>query len=97
MRPKTDQNRCQKRSRKKMVLKIVLEPSWADLGSSWVPSWGQNRAVAAAALIFSKIDVLEEKWCQDACWDDLGSIWVAQRGRLGRPKGTQEASKTTPK
>ena len=58
---------------------------------------GQNRAVAAAALVFSKIDVLEEKWCQDACWDDLGSIWVAKRGRLGRPKGTQEASKTNPK
>ena len=40
MAPKTDENRCQKRSRKKMFLKIVLEPSWVDFGSSWVPSWG---------------------------------------------------------
>ena len=44
MAPKTDQNRCQKRSRKKMFLKIVLEPSWVDFGSSWVPSWGPGNA-----------------------------------------------------
>ena len=31
---------------KRRLLKIVLEPSWVDLGSSWVPSWGQNRALA---------------------------------------------------
>ena len=36
---KRDQNRRQKRCQKKMLLKIVLEPSWVDLGSSWVPSW----------------------------------------------------------
>ena len=39
---KTDQNRRQKRRRKKKLLKIVLEPSWVDLGSSWVPSWGRR-------------------------------------------------------
>ena len=44
MGPKTDQNRSKKRRRKKKVLKIVLEPSWADLGSSWVPSWGPGNA-----------------------------------------------------
>ena len=37
---KTDQNRIQKRRRKNRFLKIVLEPSWVDLGSSGVPSWG---------------------------------------------------------
>ena len=40
----------------------VLEPSWGDLGSSWVPSWGQNRAVAHTALVFLEIDVFEKKW-----------------------------------
>ena len=37
--PKTDPNRRQKRSRKKMLLKTVLERSWADLGLFWVSSW----------------------------------------------------------
>ena len=32
--PKTDQNRCRKQCQKKMLLKIVLGPSWGDLGSS---------------------------------------------------------------
>ena len=32
-RGKTDQNRCQKLRRKRTLLKIVLEPSWGDLGS----------------------------------------------------------------
>ena len=44
MGPKTDKNRCQKRCRKKMLLKIVLERSWVDLGSFWVPSWGPGSA-----------------------------------------------------
>ena len=42
--PKRDQNRCQKRSRKKKLLKIVLESSWSDLGSFWVPSWSPKIA-----------------------------------------------------
>ena len=58
----------------------VLEPSWSDLGSSWVPSWGQNRAVAHTALVFLKIDFLEKMKVQEATWVDLGSIWVAQGG-----------------
>ena len=44
MGPNTGQNRCQKRSRTKMLLKIVLERSWVDLGSFWVPSWGPGSA-----------------------------------------------------
>ena len=62
------------------LLKILLEPSWVDLGSSWAPSWGQKRAVAAVALVFLKIDFLEKMRVQEATWVDLGSIWVAQRG-----------------
>ena len=37
--PQTDQNRRQKSMRKKHLFKIVLEPSWSDLGSFWRPSW----------------------------------------------------------
>ena len=44
MEPKTDKNRCQKRSRKKMLLKIVLLPSWGDLGSFWGSSWRPGNA-----------------------------------------------------
>ena len=40
--PKRDQNGCQKRRRKKKVLKIVLEPSWADFRSFWGSSWGRR-------------------------------------------------------
>ena len=84
MRPKSDprgtniddKNEVEKRR----LLKIVLEPSWVDLGSSWVPSWGQNRALARAALVFLKIDFLKKMKVQEATWVDLGSIWVAQGG-----------------
>ena len=44
MGPNTDKNRCQKRCRKKTLLKIVLERSWVDLGSFWVLSWGPGNA-----------------------------------------------------
>ena len=29
---------------KRRLLKIVLEPSWVDFGSFWVPSWGPGNA-----------------------------------------------------
>ena len=44
MGPKRHQNRCQKRSRKKLLLKIVLERSWGDLGSFGGSSWGPGNA-----------------------------------------------------
>ena len=43
-------------------LGAVLERSWVDFGSSWVPPEGQIRAVANTALVFLKIDVFEKKW-----------------------------------
>ena len=54
-----------------------------------------------AALIFSKIDVLEKKWCQDASWGDLGSLWVAKGGprrglletKLGSKRGRKSEAK----
>jgi len=50
MKPKSDRIRTkidvENELEKRRLLKIVLEPSWVDLGSSWVPSWGPNRALA---------------------------------------------------
>ena len=71
----------QKLRRKKKLLKIVLEPSWVDLGSSWVPPEGQNRAVAHTALVFLKIDVLKKSGLKRR----LGPIL----GRFGSPKRGQ--------
>ena len=46
---KIDQNRIQNESKfktifksEKMLFKSLLEPSWADLGAFWRPSWGPN-------------------------------------------------------
>ena len=84
MRPNFDPRRSkidvENEVEKGRLLKIVLEPSCVDLGSSWAPSWGQNRALARAALVFLKIDFLEKMRVQEATWVDLGSIWVAHGG-----------------
>ena len=40
-------------------LGAVLDRSWVDFGSSWVPPQGQIRAVAAVALVFLKIYIFE--------------------------------------
>ena len=57
-----------------MILKIVLKPSWVDLGSSWVPSWGHFRALARAALVFLKIDLLKNMTVQEAILAELSPI-----------------------
>ena len=86
---------------KKELFKIVLEPSWGDLGSSWVPSWGRLGVVewgfAEAKLPFVKNHVFGK---HQVSGGDLGRFWVdlgAQEGPKGRPKGTQGGSKTRPK
>ena len=97
MRPKSDprgtkiddKNEVEKRR----LLKIVLEPSWVDLGSSWVPSWGQNRAVAAAALVFLKIDLFKKTIIQDAILAELSPIWVPKRDPEWSPRGSQNGAK----
>ena len=71
--------------------------SWDDLGAILASSWavlGVKIVLSPrAALIFSKIDVLAEKWCQDACWDDLGSIWAPKRVQKGGQKGPKRHQK----
>ena len=66
---------------KRRLLKIDLEPSWVDLGSSWVPPEGQNRAVAAVALVILKIVVFETSCLKRR----LGPIL----GRFGGPRGSK--------
>ena len=68
--------------RKKHLLKIVLEPSWVDLGSSWVPSWGQNRALALGGARFFENRLFEEN---EGSRGDLGRFGVD----LGRPRGVK--------
>ena len=40
--PETSQNLRRFSNTKKSLFKTVLEPSWADLGPFWVPSWIQK-------------------------------------------------------
>ena len=65
----------------------VLEPSWNDLGSSWVPSWGQNRAVAHTALVFFENRFFEEdkrsRRVLDRTWLDLGAKRLQKGGQKG--------------
>ena len=94
MRPNFDPRRSkidvENEVEKRRLLKIVLEPSWVDLGSSSVPSWGQNRALARAALVFLKSTFWRKMKVQEATWVDLGSIWVAQGGQNERRVGSEE-------
>ena len=68
-----------------MLLKIVLEPSWVDLGSSWVPSWGQNRAPAKGGAHFFENRLFEEN---EGSRGDFGRFGVD----LGRPRGSKMRS-----
>ena len=43
MAPKTNQNLRRFSRAKKLLFKSLLEPSWADLGAFWRPSWGQKK------------------------------------------------------
>ena len=59
-----------------------MEPSWVDLGSSWVPSWGQNRTLAYGGARFFENRLFEEN---EGSRGDLGRSWVD----LGRPRGVK--------
>ena len=65
---------------------MVLEPSWVDLGPSWVPSWGQNRALALGGARFSENRLFGEN---EGSRGDLRRSWVdlgAQSAPKWRPK-----------
>ena len=101
MRPNFDPRRMkidvENEVEKRRLLKIVLEPSWVDLGSSWVPSWGQNRAPMQGGARFFENRLFEEN---EASRGDLGRTWAnlgAQGGQNGTKMGPKMAPKATPK
>ena len=63
-----------------MVFNIVLEPSWVDLGSSWVPSWCHFLSLAGVLQCFLNIHFFEKIRLQDATWTDLGPMLGRFRG-----------------
>ena len=79
-RPKTDQNRCQKRSRRKKALEdrlgAVLGRFWVVLGAVLE---GKNCLKRFVLNGFVRINVFEKLRCQEMTWADLGSIWGAKR------------------
>ena len=82
MDPKMVQNRHRNLTRYKMLSKTLLEPSWVDLGSSWVPSWSQNRAPMQGGARFFENRLFGEN---EGSRGDLGRSWVD----LGRPGGSK--------
>ena len=73
-----------------MLLKIVLEPSWVDLGSSWGPGKGPRHY---ACRYFVKIHVFEKVRPQEVTWTDLGSILGRFGGAKRLQNGGQEGQK----
>ena len=51
---KTSQNLRRFSRAKKLRFKSLLEPSWADLGAFWVPSWGPNVRSRTRGLVFGE-------------------------------------------
>ena len=84
---KTDQNRRQKRRRKKKLLKIVLERSWGDLGSSGEVSWGRRMGFRHSETAFRENQAFKEVRLQEATWAELGPTWAPKRVQKGFQNG----------
>ena len=86
MRPKFDPRQSkidvENQVETRRLLKIVLEPSWIDLGSSWVPSWVQNRALALGGARFFENRLFQK---HGGSRGDLSRSWVD----LGRRRGVK--------
>jgi hypothetical protein len=94
---KMDQNLRRFSRAKKLLSKSLLEPSWADPGAFWEPSWGQQqrsgigiRSTGAKFMIFMLIGF------QDAFWSQLGRSWPPKVPKMTprwHPKTTPNRSK----
>ena len=101
MPSKTHQNLTRFFTSKKSLSKSVLEPSWVDLRSFWVASWGQimhwhlgKRSVCGNFTFSTK------KTSQEASWSDLGWIWTSKTTILGAknpPRGRPRRAKNETK
>ena len=94
MEPKTSPNLRRFSRAKKLLFKSLLEPSWADLGAFWRPSWGPKKHfrigktnTGAKSTFFMKTSVQEAFWCE------LGAIWAPKRAQKGGQKGPKRHQK----
>ena len=98
MRPNFDPRRTKidvkNEVEERRLLKIVLEPSWVDLGCRL----GVKIVLPCrVALVFLKIDFLKKMKLQEATWAELGPTWVPKRVQNGAQEGAKTAPKATPK
>ena len=72
---KNDPKTKRKFKRQKRRSKTILDPSWGDLGPSWVPSWADLdlKIVLSprAALVFLKNHFFDVKTVRRRLWDQL--------------------------
>ena len=72
-------------------LGAVLERSWVDLGSSWVPPEDQIRAVAHTALVFLKINVFEKSGLRRRLGAILGRFECPRGSKMGAAEGQERS------
>ena len=99
--PETSQNPRRFSRAIKVLFKSVLEPSWADLGSFWAPSWGQKnhfrigkRSTGAKSTFLTKIGF------RNASWSELGPTWTPRGPKMTpkrEPRRPQIDQKSMPK
>ena len=80
--------------------KTILDPSWGDLGPSWVPSWADLdlKIVLSprAALVFLKNHFFDVKTVRRRLWDQLWPTKAPKRPKMTpktEPKSTPRRSK----
>jgi hypothetical protein len=82
---KTTKNRTENLLQKRSRLRVVLRPSWGDLGPILAPSWGHFGGFVLVFVLFRGHRRFRKKVVSrrvlDRSWVDLSG----QRGRLGRP------------
>ena len=97
MASETSQNSRSFPSANKLLFKSLLEPSWADLGSFWVPSWGpKKRSGIRTCNVWWKLTFLMKISFRNASRTKLDSTWppkgpnMTPRWRMKKgPKSTK--------
>ena len=83
MASKTSQNLRRFSRSKTLIFKSLLEPSWADLGPFWKPSWAQKSSSRIGIRSIScKITFLMLISFQDAIWSELGRTWPRKSSKM---------------
>ena len=81
---------------KKWPSKPVLDPSWGDLGSFWMPCWGPKyRSGISGRKICWILMFLMVIGFRNAFWSDFGPTWPPKRPKMTprwHPKTTQNRS-----